>query len=158
MATAKKAAKKKAPAGKASPKEAAAKAAAKDPGGSSLGRLLDEMYEVEQLRAEQARKVDQLKDRYKALEDQVWARFGANDLEGARGSVAQASVTRTDVGNVEDRAALTKHIKKTGELDLLQFRLSSTAVRERWARGDRIPGVTKFTKIGLALRKIRRAA
>lgn len=44
---------------------------------------------------------------------------------------------------VDDQAAFHSHILATGELDLLQNRVSVSAVRERWEIGDEVPGIKR---------------
>jgi hypothetical protein len=38
--------------------------------------------------------------------------------------------------------------------ELLQKRLSATAIQERWDAGEKIPGVEVFTTVGVSLTKI----
>lgn len=45
---------------------------------------------------------------------------------------------------VEDWAKLYAHIKATGEFDLLQRRVTESAVQERWQDGNAVPGVVRF--------------
>jgi len=45
---------------------------------------------------------------------------------------------------VSDWPALWKHIQKTGAFELVQQRLSTTAVVEHWEAGEKIPGVSKL--------------
>lgn len=42
---------------------------------------------------------------------------------------------------VEDKEAFMTHIKATGELELLQFRLGTGAVEERTKNGIKVPGI-----------------
>ena len=41
----------------------------------------------------------------------------------------------------EDWLKIQKYIQKTGEFDLLQRRLATAAVKERWENGVKIPGI-----------------
>ena len=50
------------------------------------------------------------------------------------------------VAAVSDKEALLNYIRKTGELDLLQFRLSTGAVDERKENGVVVPG-TEYIKV-----------
>lgn len=52
------------------------------------------------------------------------------------------SLSKKLMATVEDKEALLNHIKQTGELDLLQFRLSTSAVDERKENGVDVPGTT----------------
>jgi len=53
---------------------------------------------------------------------------------------------QTDEPNVDNWSELIQHIKATGEIDLLQKRLTPNAVKQRWEEGNTIPGVSKVVK------------
>lgn len=55
---------------------------------------------------------------------------------------------------VTDKEALIEHIKTTGELELLQFRLSAGAVDERHANDVEVPGVEYVDVYSLYDRKV----
>jgi hypothetical protein len=71
------------------------------------------------------------------------------NLTEAAGNAARAKITEATVYNVSAEAggwpALWERIRTTGEFDLLQKRLSSRAVRERFDAGDALPGVRPVT-------------
>lgn len=52
----------------------------------------------------------------------------------------------SEVPIVEDKEAFMNHIKATGELELLQFRLGVGAVNERTEAGVKVPGIA-FIKV-----------
>lgn len=54
---------------------------------------------------------------------------------------------------VLDWTALTKHIKDTGEFDLLQKRVTVTAVRERWEVGKEVPGIKQSQVPEIAIKR-----
>ena len=68
-------------------------------------------------------------------------------LTEAAGMLARAKLEDNEVFNIDTEAggwpALYARIRTTGEFDLLQKRLSSTAVRERYQAGDLLPGVRR---------------
>lgn len=67
----------------------------------------------------------------------------AANLTSASGLLGTAALRTREVYNVEPGGwpLLQDRILKTGEFDLLQKRLSTTAVRERFDNGDVVPGV-----------------
>ncbi len=54
--------------------------------------------------------------------------------------------TRKDVTVVVDWTTVLDHIRETGEVDLLQKRLTESAVKARWDSGKEVPGVDKTHK------------
>lgn len=114
--------------------------------------LLDRMRDARKLAAS---KVEQMKRDEDALELAIFDKFKKQELEGARGRAAQASVSRSEVPTADDWEQIDKYITKNKALDLFQRRLSLEAVRARWADGVAIPGVGKFTKVSLHLSKVK---
>ena len=45
---------------------------------------------------------------------------------------------------IDNWPELYKHIQKTGEFELLQRRLNTGSVKERWEIGKKVPGVTSI--------------
>lgn len=119
-----------------------------------LGEAIDFLYVHRNMRLEAQKQVDDMYRLEKHIEATILERFSKNDLESAKGHVAQASVSRLEQPVAEDWDLVQKHILKTKDFDLLQKRLSSTACRERWKDDREIPGVSKFTQIGISLRKV----
>lgn len=122
---------------------------------ASIGAAIDELDRLRDARRAFETLAEKEREREKALEDAIFAKFDKAQLEGARGKRAQATITRTEHPTIEDYEALAKHIKKTGELDLLQRRVSSAAVRERWQEKKAVPGIGKFVGLRLSLTKVK---
>jgi hypothetical protein len=57
----------------------------------------------------------------------------------------------------DDWARIRDHIRKTGEFELMYQRLNNTAVKERWDRGEEVPGVGKFPVDTLSITKAKGA-
>ena len=68
-------------------------------------------------------------------------------------AVATAAITRTTVAQVTDWDEVYKYVKKTGEFDLLQKRMSDVAYRERLDAGKPVPGTEPFIVVNLSLTK-----
>lgn len=63
------------------------------------------------------------------------------------------ALTTREVATVSNKEALIAHIKKTGDIDLLQFRLATGAVDERKANEVKVPGVEYIEVYTLTDRK-----
>ena len=79
--------------------------------------------------------------------------FKQQKLEGMLIEGRVTGLGSKKVSIVEDKEALMAHIRATGELELLQFRLSEPAVKEREENGESAPGVGKMEVYSLFDRK-----
>jgi hypothetical protein len=119
----------------------------------TLGACIDLLYAWGQERAALNRQAEQLKPRETQLTDHIFDTFSKDDLNGAIGKVAKASVIRTEVPTVKDWPKFYAYVAKNKAFDLLQRRVSSAAVRERWEAKKVVPGIEKFTALSLGLTK-----
>lgn len=122
----------------------------------TVGAAIDLLQKIRAERQAVATKTEDLKEQESLVEDRIFSMFRKSELEGARGKLAQASIGKSDVPNIVSWPVLAKYIKKTGDLDLFQRRLSVEACRERWKDGEAIPGVKIFTKVKLHLTKLKK--
>jgi hypothetical protein len=67
----------------------------------------------------------------------------ANNMVGVTSTLGSADIVPKLVYNATDWNALHAHIQKTGEFDLLQRRLTQTAMRDRDSNNDLPPGVRR---------------
>jgi hypothetical protein len=75
---------------------------------------------------------------------------------GIDGLVVGDKITGLQKGSVltvTDKEALVEYIRRTGNIFILQFRLSQSTVDEHLAEGEDIPGVAKVETFGLYNRK-----
>jgi hypothetical protein len=120
---------------------------------AKLGALIDQAYTIRAKRLELEKKVDDLKAKQKQIEDEILEGFNKSEIDGAKGSLATASITRVTVPTVTDFGAFADYILKTKQLDLLERRPSRSACQERWKDGQTLPGVEPFEKVGVSLNK-----
>lgn len=67
----------------------------------------------------------------------------------------KAELKMRATAEVFDWDALQKHIVSTGEFDLLQKRVTLTAVRERWEVGKEVPGVSQSHEPEVTISRIK---
>jgi hypothetical protein len=120
----------------------------------TLGACVDGYYRLRETRIAKAREVEALRSREAAYVDHVLKTFSKDDLQGARGRIASASRFLRVVPTVEDWNKLYRHIKRTGDFDLLHRRVSDVAARARWDEKKVIPGVGQFTVVSLSVTRI----
>lgn len=69
--------------------------------------------------------------------------MAAHNLQGVASTLGNADIVQEVVYNAQDWQALYAHIITTGEFDLLQRRLTSTAMRDRDSNNALPPGVRR---------------
>lgn len=119
----------------------------------SIGACIDKLYRLKEKRRAIESQADEVKKEENALEEHILETFSKSDLDGARGKVATAGVTRTTVPTVKDWDQLYAYIKEHDAFDMLQRRVSTSAYRERLYAEEPVPGVESFEVVKLSLTK-----
>lgn len=122
-----------------------------------LAECADMLDELDKQLAKLNHEKEVVEERYKVLEDYIIANLPASSATGIQGRKVRVSIDKKIIPTVkgDDWGKVFAYIKKTGEFDLLQRRLSSAAVKERWELKKVIPGVGKFTKKVLKIHKLK---
>lgn len=97
-------------------------------------------------RLEANRVTEALQKEETALSSWLLEVFKQQKFEGMLIGGRITGLSDKEVAAVSDKEALMKYIRETGELDLLQFRLSTGAVDERKEAGVDVPG-TEYIKV-----------
>lgn len=110
--------------------------------GVEIDALIRERNKIRKAEA----KLKEMKSVYEENWMAVRGRMVDEDMDQGRGKLGTASVGTRDHANIEDYGRLEKYIYRTKALDLLQSRVSITAVRERMKEGKKVPGVSIYHK------------
>lgn len=86
----------------------------------------------------EAKRIKEREDFYKSY---VLEAFKQQKFEGMIIGGRITGLSTRSVPAVEDKEALVAHILETGQLDLLQFKISTEAVKARWQEDLEVPGV-----------------
>jgi len=114
--------------------------------------LLQEYYDSRTKRLELQKEVDSLEQREKDILYELTKSFtGAKVGLMYEGYVLNAVLKTTPL--VTDWAATLEYIRSTGSIDLLQKRLTESAIKARWGSGVDVPGVSKFDKYVVTILK-----
>ena len=119
----------------------------------TLGACVDKLDSTRKARLVLQREVEALKKVESELQDHLINNV-PKDSAGVFGRVMKALITKKDIPQVADWPAFYKYVMKKKAFELLQKRLSATAIQERWDAGEKIPGVEVFTTVGVSLTKI----
>lgn len=133
----------------------------------SLGACVDLYYDEKQTRLEAAKSVAVLKEREDFVKDHIINNVPKGD-SGAIGQRYKGVVYTDTIYVVEDWDKLYKHLKKTGEFDLLNRALNQAAVKDRVEAQERPrgkrgenwkpklpPGVGTFNAVKLSVTKVK---
>lgn len=120
----------------------------------ALGACADRLYQLRAQRLSVQKQVDELWAEEKALKSHIIDTLPKSEASGVAGKLARVTVVTKDIPQVKDWDTFYKYVKKTGQFDLLQRRLTDTAVKERWEAGKEIPGVEHFKAVTVSLNKV----
>lgn len=115
--------------------------------------IIKRWREVRAERLEMDRKANNLKKEEDAAKSFLIECFKEQKLEGMLIDGRATGLSTKKQPAVEDKEAFLAHIKATGELDLLQFRLATGAVQERWENEVEVPGIKEIELYDLFDRK-----
>jgi hypothetical protein len=120
----------------------------------NAAQAADMLYSVRAQRLAMQKQVDALQARETELKNYILDTLPKSDATGASGKLARAQLNVVVEPVAEDWLKIHRHIKRTGEFDLLNRALNRVAVRERWENGKTIPGVGKFNNVKVSLTKL----
>ena len=115
---------------------------------ADLNAAMEKYVQIRKERLELERKAETMKAEEDMLRGLVKRELlgrlnGGNTIYQPKGLKVKAELKMRANAELVDWDALQKHILATGEFDLLQKRVTVTAVRARWEVGKEVPGVTQ---------------
>lgn len=122
----------------------------------AIGACADRLYNLQEARRKQQKIVDKLADEESQLKEHIINTLPKSKAQGVAGRLALAKIEQKDVPSPKDWTKIFAYIKRNNAFELLQRRLSSTAVQERWDAKKSIPGIEKFKVTTVSLTKLKR--
>jgi hypothetical protein len=120
----------------------------------ALGACADQLYEVREKRLLLSKQVDEFQAHEVALKEHLIQNLPKSEASGVAGKLCRVTVVSKPIPQVKDWDKFYKFVKKTGAFDLMQRRLSDTAVKERWEAGKEVPGVEHFNALTVSINKV----
>ena len=120
----------------------------------ALGACADRLFTVRQQRLEIQKQVGLLQSEESAIKEHIINTLPKSEASGVAGKLARVTIVSKQVPQVKDWDAFYKHVKKSGDFDLLQRRLTDSAIEERWEAGKEIPGVEHFNAVSVSINKV----
>lgn len=105
-------------------------------------------------RLEQDKVAAKLKKEEESFKGFILEAFKQQQFEGMIIDGRSTGLTTKKIPSVSDKEKFMAYIRETGELDLLQFRISTGAVDERVANGVEVPGTEYVDYYDLFDRKV----
>jgi hypothetical protein len=121
---------------------------------STLADKVDQYYSLREARLAMQHEVEDLQKQETELKNYLIDNISKADATGVSGKLARVTVVSKPVPQVKDWDAFWKYVVRRKAFDLVQRRLSDTAVKLRWEDGQVIPGVESFPVISLSLNKV----
>lgn len=118
-----------------------------------LGAMIDDLNAIREQRRELASQDKKLGEAYRALEAQIIERLDAEQTPKMNGMTASASISETEIAEMDDSDSFEAYVLENDALYLYQRRLSQPAIRELMKAEGSVPGIRIFTKRSLNLRK-----
>lgn len=119
----------------------------------TVEQAIKDWREARDARLELDRKAAKLKSVEDVLKSFLLEAFKQQKLEGMLIGGKVTGLTTKNIPIVEDKEKFLNYMRETGELDLLEFRLSAAAVRVRAEEGVEVPGIGEMETYDLFNRK-----
>lgn len=120
----------------------------------ALGACADKLYQLREARLAKQKEAEAIEAEEKALKEHLINTLPKSEANGVAGKVARVTVVTKPVPQVKDWEKFYAHVKKTGQFELMQRRLSDTAIKERWEAGKSVPGVESFNVVTVSINKV----
>jgi len=120
----------------------------------TLGTCADKLFELRNKRLSEQKKVDEIQAEESALKNYIIENLPKSEASGIAGKLARVTIVTKHIPQVQDWDAFYKYVKRTNSFDLMQRRLTESAIKERWELGKEIPGVGHFNVVTVAINKV----
>lgn len=120
----------------------------------SIGRCADLYSDVRGLRLAMEKEVEDVKAFETKVKQHIIDNLSKSDDTGAAGLKYRAQIVLKPTPRVADWPTFHDYIQKSGRFDLLQKRVSDTAVKAMWEENDAVPGVERFNAVDVSITKI----
>lgn len=139
---------------KSEAKRVAVLKAPKAPTAKMLADKADEYHTTREQRLAIEKQAKALQKQETELKNWLIDNIPKSEVTGVTGKLVRVSIVRKEKPAAEDWPALYAHMQETGEFDLVQRRVSETAVRARWEDGKDVPGVGHFHYVDVSVNKV----
>jgi hypothetical protein len=120
----------------------------------TLGKAIDDLYQLREQIREINAKLKPLEEAKKSAEETILGLLDAQGVDKSSGKLATASISETVVAQIEDFDSIWAFARKSNTPQLFERRIANAPFREllEQRKGKPIPGLQSFTKRTLNLR------
>ena len=122
----------------------------------SVGRCADLYHEVRELRLAMEKEVAEVEKREREIKEHIINSLSKSDDTGAAGLLYRAQIVMKVKPKIADWGVFTSWVRKNDRFDLLQKRVSDTAIADLWAEREGVPGIEKVNVPDVSITKIGR--
>ena len=121
-----------------------------------LAVCVDDLVVTRDARLALQKEIDNLQKIETQLKDHLINNLSKEDATGIAGKLARVTIVTKVVPQVnsEDWDTFYAYVGKTKSWDMLQKRLSDTAIKARWDAKKEVPGVSRFTAVTVSINKV----
>lgn len=119
-----------------------------------LPAAVDEYQDTRKLRLDKEKEAKAIKDVEMQQLEGILEALRESNTEAIGGTTHLAKRVVNNEPIAEDWEKVHEYVRETGEFDLIQRRLTVTAVKARWDDGVEVPGVGAFPVEKLSLTKL----
>lgn len=120
----------------------------------TLGACADLLFELRNKRLAGQKAVDAVEADEKALKAHIIDTLPKSKASGIAGKLARVTVVTKVVPQIKNWDEFTNYVQATSQFDLMQHRLTASAIEERWENGVDIPGVERFNVVSVSINKV----
>ena len=116
-------------------------------------KLIQECFELRQKRLALQREVDAMEQKEKDMLYDIQKQMTTAGHDDWAYNGYHVHVEPKTAPSAKDWPTILNFIRTTGQLDLLQKRLTESAVKARWDSGVDVPGIDKIVKYSVTITK-----
>ena len=120
----------------------------------SLAQCADLLFTTRESRLSLAKQVEALAAQETVIKNHLIDNLPKSEATGVAGKLCRVTIVTKPRPQVEDWDALRAFVKKTGNWQLIQKRLSDVAVKEFWEAGKAVPGVDSYVDTTVSINKV----
>lgn len=120
----------------------------------TLGECADALYTLREERLALGRSVKAIEECEKLIKEHIISTLPKSNTTGVAGKIARVQTGKKLIPIVEDWTKFYAYVKKKNAFELLQRRLTETAITDRWDNGIVVPGVTQFNAVTVSVTKL----
>jgi hypothetical protein len=118
-----------------------------------MSAKVDEYFRAREARLVADKEAAKLKETETKLKDELIRALSESQLTSLGGKLARVTIKQKIKPITTSWADVYEYIFRTGAWDLIQKRLTETAVKARWEDGEKIPGIGEFPVLDLSIAK-----